>query len=277
MCVKFERCIDRNRLATQLAVLPHPFKIEIVPETGSTNADLIARVRVSKALEHPIARIAYQQTAGRGRHGRPWFAQSGEALLFSMASSMPRPVNALAGLSLAASTAVLNGLRALPLTEPHRLALKWPNDLLLDGAKLGGILVETIQLTHASSIAVIGVGINLDGERALAAQLDPHANPPAALKRILAEIDITQALAQTLNALAAMLEVFSAHGFAPFQRTWYAHHAYTDCDVILFEQRKEIIRGRCIGIDACGRLQIDTGAEVRLISNGDLSLRLAAP
>ncbi len=277
MCVKSGRRIDQRQLTAQLAALPRPFKIEVVPETGSTNADLIMRMRASKALEHPIVRIAYRQTAGRGRRGRTWFAQSGDALLFSIASSIPRSINALMGLSLAAGAAILNGLRALPLTEPHRLALKWPNDLLLDGEKLGGILVETIQLTRASSIAVIGVGINLDGERALAAQLDARATPPAALKRILSEIDITQVLAHVLHALAAMLEIFSAHGFAPFQRAWCVNHAYTGCDVILFKQQKEIVRGRLMDIDACGRLQIDTHAGVRLISTGDLSLRLAAP
>ncbi|CCD29301.1 Biotin--acetyl-CoA-carboxylase ligase [Candidatus Glomeribacter gigasporarum BEG34] len=219
------RSIDPDRLAAQLTALPHPFKIEIVPETGSTNTDLMTRLRASKMLEQPIARIAYRQTAGRGQRGRRWLAQSGDALLFSVAFSIPRPVNTLAGLSLAASVAVLNGLRALPLTEPRRLALKWPNDLLLDGAKLGGILVETIQVTHKASIVVIGAGINMDGEHALAAQLDARARPPAALKRILADIDFTQALAHVLHALADMLEIFSAHGFAPFQRAWRA-----DCE-----------------------------------------------
>lgn len=273
MCEKSGRRIDKNRLDTQLAALAQPFNIEIVPETGSTNADLMARMRASKALEQPIVRIAYQQTAGRGRHGRQWLARRGDALLFSVASSIPRPIDQLSGLSLAVGAAVLNGLRALPLTKPHRLALKWPNDLLLDGAKLGGVLIETVRSTRDASIAVIGVGLNLDGEDALAAQLDARAAPPAALARILAEIDITQVLAQVLNTLAAMLKIFGKQGFAPFQSAWRTEHAYTGRNVILFEQRKEIARGRLIGIDVQGCLQIDTGAEMRLISNGELSLR----
>src|SRR5260363_387541 len=66
------RSIDPDRLAAQLTALPHPFKIEIVPETGSTNTDLMTRLRASKMLEQPIARIAYRQTAGRGQRGRRW-------------------------------------------------------------------------------------------------------------------------------------------------------------------------------------------------------------
>src|SRR5262249_35946882 len=160
-------------------------------------------------------------------------------------------------------------LRALPLTDPHRLALKWPNDLLLDGAKLGGVLIETARATNASSIVVIGIGINLDGECALAAQMGPHAHPPAALARILDKIDAAEALAQVLNALANMLEVFGAQGFAPFREAWGADHAYTGCDVVLFERQQEITRGALIGIDARGCVQIHTGADVRIIANGD--------
>src|SRR5260364_238105 len=170
------RSIDPDRLAALLTALLHPFKIEIVPETGSTNTDLITRFRASKILKQPIARIAYRQTAGRGHRGRRWLAQTGDALLFSVAFTIPRPVNTLAGLSLAASVAVLNGLRALPMNEPRRLALKWPNDLLLDGAKLGGILVETIQVTHKASIVVIGAGINMVREQALAAHFYVRAH-----------------------------------------------------------------------------------------------------
>ncbi|MGA7779629.1 MAG: biotin--[acetyl-CoA-carboxylase] ligase, partial [Paraburkholderia sp.] len=106
--------IDRERAVALFGAHAHDWPMEIVEETGSTNADLMARVkalpRKSTALPRPIVRVAYLQTAGRGRRGRPWFAEPGNALLFSVACVLPRPLEELAGLSLAVGVALVDGL-----------------------------------------------------------------------------------------------------------------------------------------------------------------------
>ncbi|MBN3807357.1 biotin--[acetyl-CoA-carboxylase] ligase, partial [Paraburkholderia sp. Ac-20336] len=88
--------IDRERAVRLFGAHAHDWPIEIVEETGSTNADLMARVKAlprrASALPRPIVRVAYLQTAGRGRRGRPWYAEPGNALLFSVACVLPRPL-----------------------------------------------------------------------------------------------------------------------------------------------------------------------------------------
>ncbi|MDB5788944.1 MAG: biotin--protein ligase, partial [Caballeronia mineralivorans] len=148
--------IDRDRLMSLAARPVRDWPIEIVDETGSTNADLMAQLKeqprnktsasapdsfsprstLKAADGTPFVRVAYSQTSGRGRRGRAWVAQPGNALLFSTACVLPRPLEGLAGLSLAVGTAVLDALNSLPLAASARLALKWPNDILLDDGKL---------------------------------------------------------------------------------------------------------------------------------------------
>ena len=105
--------------------------IEVVDETGSTNADLLARCA---SLAGPTLRIAGQQTAGRGRAGRPWVSQPDASLMFSLAWPFKGPLHRLVGLPLAVGVALAESMTALGVP----VQLKWPNDLLKDGHKLAG-------------------------------------------------------------------------------------------------------------------------------------------
>jgi BirA family biotin operon repressor/biotin-[acetyl-CoA-carboxylase] ligase len=284
--------IDRERLATLLARPVRDWPVEIVDETGSTNADLMARVKQrprdpsagTSALE-PLVRVAYSQTAGRGRRGRPWVAAPGNALLFSIACVVARPIEGLAGLSLAIGTGVLDALSRLPLSASARLALKWPNDVLIDDGKLAGILIETAWNTPQATAVVIGIGINLHGAAELAAQVDEAnrqgsaavlapGNAPASLSRAWPNANLTDTLAALLNALDATLTRFSAEGFRPFRQSWLAAHAYAGREVVLLEQGVEVARGVAAGVDDQGQLQIDTPEGLRTAATGDVSLRL---
>jgi BirA family transcriptional regulator, biotin operon repressor / biotin---[acetyl-CoA-carboxylase] ligase len=282
--------IDRERVAERFTPAVRNWTIDIVDETGSTNADLMSvlrnAAREEPALRVPTVRIAYSQTAGRGRQGRAWFGEPGNALMFSLGCVLPRPLDALAGLSLAVGTALVDGLGALPLAAGATLALKWPNDVLLDGGKLAGILIETAWSTQAESAVVIGIGINVRGAEALAAQVDaaqagvaPQARStqPAALSQALAGANLAETLAAVLNALDDALARFCAAGFAPFVQRWSACHAYAGREVVLLEQGVEAARGIALGVDALGQLLIDTPDGVRAIATGDVSLRLAEP
>lgn len=291
--------IDRAHVLSRLARCAHALPaaaLDIVDETASTNTDLMQRM---KALSREDAvpgvqavRVAYRQTAGRGRQGRSWHAAPGNALMFSLACVLPRPLGQLAGLSLAVGTAIVDALRALPVDDAGRIGLKWPNDVLLDGidgaggGKLAGILIETAWSTPAASAAVIGIGINVRRDETLAAELkaaaaaastpgQARATPPAALSQALPGANLTDTLAAVLEALAGMLERFSADGFAPFRERWSACHAYAGREVVLLEQGLETARGAALGVDETGQLLLATATGVRAVATGDVSLRLA--
>ncbi|WP_114809384.1 biotin--[acetyl-CoA-carboxylase] ligase [Paraburkholderia kururiensis] len=279
--------IDRDRAVTLFGPAALDWPLEIVEETGSTNADLMARLKAlprdAGALARPIVRVAYLQTAGRGRRGRPWYAEPGNALLFSIACVMPRPLEGLAGLSLAIGAALVDGLRSLPVAGPGQIALKWPNDVLLEGDKLAGILIETAWSTEDASAVVIGIGTNVKGADQLAAKVSElNAGAPAqvrgavptALSRALPNANLTDTLAAELNALEPALQRFSASGFAPFQARWNACHAYAGREVVLIEQGVEVARGVATGVDERGQLLLDTPTGRRTIATGDVSLRL---
>src|SRR5207253_4097126 len=113
---------------------------DIVEETGSTNADLLLACRAGPWSESASVRVAYRQTAGRGRHGRPWQGQAG--LTFSVALPLPLAPARLSGLSLAVGLALAEALAACDARLAQAITLKWPNDLQVDGRKLAGILIE---------------------------------------------------------------------------------------------------------------------------------------
>ncbi|KNH09966.1 Biotin-protein ligase [Candidatus Burkholderia brachyanthoides] len=282
--------IDRTRLAALAERPARDWTIDIVDETGSTNADLMEQLRALPRERAqfdpppPAVRVAYLQTAGRGRRGRAWLAEPGNALLMSVGVVLRRPVEGLSGLSLAIGVAVLDALARLPLSPSARPALKWPNDVLLDDGKLAGILIETAwNMPHATAV-VIGIGTNLHGEDLLAAQVDDANRQvasatsgalPAALARAWSDANLTDALAALLDLLNAALPRFEADGFRPFRQRWTDAHTWAGHEVALLDQGLEVARGIAAGVDDRGQLMIDTPEGPRAIVTGELSLRLA--
>ena len=132
------------------------FEVEAVQETGSTNTDLLQRVRQAQP-PRPLLRAALRQTAGRGRLGRRWFAGAGGALLFSLAVPMQAGGARIAAATLACGVGAAERLRAAGAP----VSLKWPNDLMIDGRKLGGVLCELAIDGEGRRTLVVGIGINL--------------------------------------------------------------------------------------------------------------------
>jgi BirA family biotin operon repressor/biotin-[acetyl-CoA-carboxylase] ligase len=132
--------------------LSHRF--ETVRDTGSTNADLLARIEAGEQLAEGAWLIADRQRTGRGRQGRTWIDAAGNfmgsTVVWFEERDPPAP-----SLSLVAGLAVHEAVLAR-MAAPHHLQLKWPNDLLLGGAKVAGILME-----RSGNSAVVGIGVNL--------------------------------------------------------------------------------------------------------------------
>ncbi len=228
-------------------------------ECGSTNTEALAHLRDGGG---PLLLSASRQTAGRGRLGRAWQSDDA-ALTFSIARSFPVELD-LSGLSLAVGCTVADVLDP----SGERIRLKWPNDLFLDGAKLGGILIETVPLAGHRRGVVIGIGLNLlplpaDADRAAFASghaalqtLDPTATTAATLDRLA-------------PALQALLADFASLGFAPWQPA-FARRDLTAGQRVRVGEQPGIARG----VSERGELLLETAAGLLLMSGGELSLRL---
>ncbi len=251
-------------IAAKLGPDARRFDIDILASCDSTNAVLLGRAEAGAASGTVI--IAEEQTAGRGRRGRQWFASPGDSLTFSLLWRFA-PATSPAGLSLAIGVAVA---RAIAKAGRSGVALKWPNDILMDGRKLGGILVEL--LPGAPHAAVIGIGLNLRlpagmPEDVLAASAALCAGDDAT-----APNDICASL---LLELLAALESFADGGFGALRGEWMAHHAYQDVAVSLFSDFAEPRKGICRGVDVDGALLLDIDGCVERVLSGEISLRAA--
>jgi BirA family transcriptional regulator, biotin operon repressor / biotin---[acetyl-CoA-carboxylase] ligase len=231
-------------------------EVRRVERCASTNTVLLE----DKSGVWPVLLITEHQTAGRGRRGRRWHSERGQGLTFSLAARVRRAPRELAALSLVAGVAATRALRALGVA---RAALKWPNDLVVDGAKLGGILVETRALGEASK-AVIGIGINLRGAEELSARV----------RRRVASLDqfIVPSAEATVAAIAAellkSLRAFEARGLEAVRADWESldAHAGQRLRVRLADGRS--ITGVAAGLAADGALQLRTRQGVRAVRSG---------
>ncbi|MFC5513629.1 biotin--[acetyl-CoA-carboxylase] ligase [Massilia jejuensis] len=237
--------------------------VEVVEETGSTNADLLAR---AAGLSGPLLLVARNQTAGRGRAGRSWLSSSAGSLTFSLAWRFEGGLPRLSGLPLAVGVALAETLERLGV----QVGLKWPNDVLRDGDKLAGILVETQAILQGGVWAVIGIGLNL----AMPDELEAQIGHGVASLPWLARMDRDALLAALLDGLAGALRQFERAGFAAFAARWNLRHAWQGEQVCILDGGRVLHRGSAAGVDDAGRLLLDTVDGRIAVLAGDVSLRM---
>jgi BirA family biotin operon repressor/biotin-[acetyl-CoA-carboxylase] ligase len=236
--------------------------VEVVRETGSTNADLLAR---APRLTQPVLLVAEHQTAGRGRAGRSWLSEPDHSLTFSLAWRFADGLRGLAGLPLAVGVALAETLGRLG--QP--VQLKWPNDVLKDGDKLAGILVETQVTPDGAAWTIVGIGVNL----VMPDALEEKIGRSAAAVPWLARMDRDELMAALLDGLADALSLFAREGFAAFAARWNVLHAWQGRPVVLLDRDEIQHEGLAAGVDDTGRLLLDTAAGRITIVAGDVSLR----
>ncbi len=241
--------------------------VEVVPVTGSTNADLLARV-ADGAPEGTVL-VAEQQSAGRGRLGRTWTAPPHAALTFSL---LLRPVQVprarlgwlplLAGVAVAAAVRDVTGLDA---------QLKWPNDVLLGSAKLAGLLAES-----AGDAVVIGIGLNVSTEPPDLPPPGPGALPATSLRLAGSPVlDRVALLAAVLAGLERRYRTWS-RVFGDAERSGLRAEYTRWCATLGRRVRVELPGGRTLdgvaaGVDADGRLllSVPSGPD-RPVAAGDI-------
>lgn len=247
----------------QAPLLPADTRLAHLPSCGSTNAEALARAMHGGDL--PLWVLADVQTGGRGRAGRAWSSEPGN-LLASLALPLAAPAAAVAQLSLVAGVAAVDAIRRSGPPIPG-LSLKWPNDILVGGAKLGGILVEACA-TRAGPVAVIGIGLNLArapaGLAAAATSLSVHGNKRKPLEM----------LAFLAEAMHEWLDLWqNGAGFAGVRAAWLVRCSGLGQRIAVHGAAGPLA-GTFAGLDADGALLLagDDGAPLRRITFGDVTI-----
>ena len=234
--------------------------IHTVPETGSTNADLAAQVRSGERIAEGDWLVADRQTAGRGRQGREWLGGAGNF----MGSTLVRPGPGdppAQSLAFVAALAVYEAVLPL-LAEPRALVLKWPNDLLLGGAKLAGVLLE-----REGDAVVVGVGVNL------AAAPDLPDRATIALSALGPAPDRDLFAAGLASAFDCELERWRTYGLEPLLRRWQQAAHPPGTPLAVHEPDGTLLAGVYEGLASDGSLllRLEDGT-VRPIHAGDVTL-----
>jgi BirA family biotin operon repressor/biotin-[acetyl-CoA-carboxylase] ligase len=241
------------------------FKLEVHDHLESTNSYLMKKASAGEA--HATCVAANLQTKGRGRRGRQWQAGLGASLTFSLLWRFQCGASALSGLSLAVGVALIRTLHEFGIKQAQ---LKWPNDVLIGGEKLAGILIELQGDMEGPSAAVIGVGINLNLPSKIKQQID---QPATDLNRVAAEINPNALLGLLLKHLAEVLNDFEQAGFAQVRGEWLKYHAYHEKPVrMLHPDGRETI-GTAIDVAEDGILLVKTSLGEQRFSSGEISLR----
>ena len=261
--------LDAEWVNARLVAAGRSTRLTVLEEADSTSSRVASLAQAGAASGTALA--AEWQRAGRGRRGRAWQAAPGEGITFSVLWRFERGPGHLAGLSLAAAVAVA---RALEASGCAGVGLKWPNDLVHDWAKLGGILVETAGEMQGPTAATVGIGINhrlADGtaERIGQPVTDLAACAPAVPGRNLL-------LASLLDHLEQAFRRFERDGFAAFRDEWRARHAYAGLDVSVQEGERPACTARIVDVDDDGALRADFGGTTRSLTSADISLRPVA-
>ncbi len=239
-------------------------RVIALSSVDSTNAE--AQRRAALGEEPPFWVIAETQTAGRGRAGRSWSSARGN-LQASLLVRLAKPAPKAYQLSLVAGVAVIDAIRAATtLPEAARLRLKWPNDILIDGRKAGGILVESSSRAGGLEAAV-GIGLNLashpDDLGRPATHLAAHADAPSP-QELLAHLAVTMR-----HWLAVWDE---GAGFAAVRRAWLDRGGDPG-EALTVNTGTETVAGRFGGLDADGALLLcDADGRERRFSFGDVTL-----
>lgn len=258
--------LDGAEITRHLARDAARFNLEIVDSTASTNT--LAMQRALAGAPNATAIAAEWQSEGRGRQGRAWHAGIAGALTFSLAWRFAQGAGFLSGLSLAVGVAVI---RALDQLGVDGAALKWPNDVVWNGHKLAGILIEMQGDALGPSLAVIGIGLNVRLSDAVRGRIDQAATDLESACG--AAPDRNRVLALLLAELARVLETFGREGFAPLRGEWQRRHAYRDRAVTLIRPDARRESGIARGVAEDGALLIETRAGMRRCHSGEVSLR----
>jgi BirA family biotin operon repressor/biotin-[acetyl-CoA-carboxylase] ligase len=241
-----------------------PWAVLAFDSIDSTNAEALRAVE--RGVPTPFLVLAERQTAGRGRRGRKWVSPFAENVYYSLVLRIDGGMRQLEGLSLVVGLAVMQTLRESGVASA---GLKWPNDVLVGRKKIAGILLELVGDPADVCHVVLGVGINVNMQKA------DEVDQQWTSMRLESgkQVDRNQLVARLSMILRAYLERHQAQGFSSIQEEWERNHLWQGNAVSLIAGVNKI-DGVVMGIDQQGALRLEVDGVEKVYSGGELSLRL---
>lgn len=247
-------------------VLDQIVDIEIPFSVSSTN-DFVQLKKNSLCDEKGFICLSEFQENGRGRRGRRWVSPLGCNLYLSVLWRFEEGASVLEGLSLAIGVAVNRALRTL---FAKNVTLKWPNDILIEEKKLGGILLEMSGDPSGRCDVVMGIGLNIKMPK-YQSEID---QPWVSLDQLVPSVSRNQVASAVINEIIPLLKGYPKTGFSKYADEWRAMDAF-------FGRRVQIIagdsstEGTCLGVADNGALILDINGVEKQFYGGEVSLRLS--
>ncbi len=256
--------LEKNLVLNAIGEQRAWFNLQILDEVSSTNTYLMQH----KGIAHATCVAAHVQTHGKGRRGRTWVSQLGASLTFSLLWRFQCGAAVLSGLSLAVGVALMRTLNSMGVNDAQ---LKWPNDVLVNGKKLAGILIELQGDLEGPSAAVIGIGFNLNLPKNVLESIDQPAIDLASVSK--QPINQSVLLGALLKHLADVLSGFETHGFIGLRDEWLRYHAYENKPVRMLLPNGTNVQGVVKSVADDGILLVETALGLQRFSAGEISLR----
>ena len=270
--------LDIDVIRQRMGTSQRRVDLRIVDVIDSTNTALLSQTNSGVAsgstttIPSGMCLAAELQTAGRGRRGRVWQSALGASLTFSLLWRFESGAASLGGLSLAVGLAVANALRALGIDAE----LKWPNDIVVDDQKLGGILIETQGDMLGPTVAVIGIGLNVRLPESIRLAID---QPVTDIATVSADAAVTSPalnrntlLPAILIQLVAVLDQFQRGGFSSLRDQWRALHSHQGCRVNV-QGAAESFVARVIDVSEDGALIVERDGARLALTAAEISIR----
>ncbi len=241
--------------------------IEIIEITRSTNED--AKYFLKKdEKKRKVAFFAEQQTLGKGRNKRNWISPYGKNIYFSFAWKTKFNLSKLDGLSLATAVVIAENLQTM---VKQKIRIKWPNDLIIDDKKFGGILIETSQQKKKISEIVIGIGININMTKEEGSSINQNwvslsdfSDQP---------LDRNLIASKLLKGILNLSIKFPELGFSSYKDSFQNLHILNNKDCVIELSDKIKIFGKVIGINKKGEILIKKNGEILSFRYGEISIR----
>ena len=240
--------------------------LKVFLAVDSTNTRMVAKAQ-SASVDGCIW-LAELQTAGRGRRGRRWLTPFARNIALTLGFAANQSPSQLGGLSLAVGLAVAHLLQGEGVANA---AVKWPNDIYIGDAKVGGVLIEVVTRAAACD-CIIGIGLNLDLPESARADIDQKVTD---LKAQGVTPNRNLFAAALISRVAAAANRFKQEGFAPMRPAYDALHLCHGKPVHIV-QGNQTHTGQALGVTATGALRVRIGGQITEFTGGEVSLRLGS-